>query len=361
MRASNPKIEPATIGSNTIKSPSKRLLVKQLFSPRAKLRTAATLPDRQASQTGSSTSTLNLRRFSTDSVFSSNISTIGRRLSRDPSFLSNSPPDINSRRSSYLDVVNTMGTLSKTAKSPVLSIENISDCSLSDNRIEMVRKLSDVETIGRKLATLSVDNDLVRRKSDIVISNNKLGSDLAQLAAKSVQNISEAEKRPDEIQLSVTKVVGDDLKKRSKSTIQELQNRLTSGKSNPQIRIEIEDTTKPPVPAKPKKFKQRHKSLSEQQSNKHKKLPSQSQSLDSTKAGGDKTKPPSLASVLRCKEHDLPPAPPPPNCSPRNSNGKSPLERLSKDELVLLWRSSESELRSHLLKALRDKEVDDPP
>ncbi|KAJ9601165.1 hypothetical protein L9F63_000685, partial [Diploptera punctata] len=55
---------------------------------------------------------------------------------------------------------------------------------------------------------------------------------------------------------------------------------------------------------------------------------------------------------------DIPPPPPPPNCQPRNgSNGESPLDRLNKEELVALWRSSESELRSHLLRAIRAKEV----
>jgi hypothetical protein len=59
---------------------------------------------------------------------------------------------------------------------------------------------------------------------------------------------------------------------------------------------------------------------------------------------------------------DIPPPPPPPFCHPRNgSNGESPLDRLNKEELVALWRSSESELRSHLLRAIRAKEVNDPP
>ncbi|GLH10809.1 Uncharacterized protein GBIM_15694 [Gryllus bimaculatus] len=61
---------------------------------------------------------------------------------------------------------------------------------------------------------------------------------------------------------------------------------------------------------------------------------------------------------------DIPPPPPPPCCNPRNgttADGNSPLERLEREELVALWRSSESELRSHLLKAIRAKEVTDPP
>ncbi|KDR14507.1 hypothetical protein L798_10208 [Zootermopsis nevadensis] len=56
---------------------------------------------------------------------------------------------------------------------------------------------------------------------------------------------------------------------------------------------------------------------------------------------------------------DIPPPPPPPFCHSRN--GESPLERLNKEELVALWRSSESELRSNLLRAIRAKEVTDPP
>jgi len=59
---------------------------------------------------------------------------------------------------------------------------------------------------------------------------------------------------------------------------------------------------------------------------------------------------------------DIPPPPPPPFCQPRiGGNGVSPLDRLNKEELVALWRSSESELRSLLLRAIRAKEVTDPP
>ncbi|KAG5880563.1 hypothetical protein JTB14_009934 [Gonioctena quinquepunctata] len=109
--------------------------------------------------------------------------------------------------------------------------------------------------------------------------------------------------------------------------------------------------------------KTRHQSLGEAtllpnlEQKKRNRLPEQSKSLDSNSSTPrDKSR-----SRSRIGEEDLPPAPPPPNCSPRNSNGRSPLERLSKDELVLLWRSSESELRSHLLKALRDKEEPSDP
>ncbi|XP_063230536.1 uncharacterized protein LOC134535392 [Bacillus rossius redtenbacheri] len=57
----------------------------------------------------------------------------------------------------------------------------------------------------------------------------------------------------------------------------------------------------------------------------------------------------------------VPPPPPPPSCSPREPAAPSPLARLSKDELLELWRSSETELRSLLLRAIRAKDVDDPP
>lgn len=56
--------------------------------------------------------------FSTDSVFNSETpadrsASIGRRLSKDAStFLNTSPPDINSRRSSYLDIISTGSKLS---------------------------------------------------------------------------------------------------------------------------------------------------------------------------------------------------------------------------------------------------------
>nr|CAD7589790.1 unnamed protein product [Timema genevievae] len=61
----------------------------------------------------------------------------------------------------------------------------------------------------------------------------------------------------------------------------------------------------------------------------------------------------------------IPPAPPPPSCNPKhpspNGSKDSPLERLNREELVELWRSSESELRSLLLRAIQTKEVTDPP
>lgn len=99
------------------------------------------------------------------------------------------------------------------------------------------------------------------------------------------------------------------------------------------------------------------KSTAAAESSKRNKLAEPSRSLDS-----NPPKETSKVKSSKCRDHmELPPAPPPPNCSPRNSNGKSPLERLSKEELVNLWRSSESELRSHLLKAIRDKEDDTDP
>ncbi|XP_044743459.1 uncharacterized protein LOC123305723 isoform X2 [Chrysoperla carnea] len=305
-RRSNPKID--TTSPNIIKSPAKRLFVKQLFSPRAKMKQSK------------SSSTLNVRRFSTDSVLSNTFNTstaVGRRLSRDPSFLQSSPPDINSRRSSYLDVVG--GQKLSAVKSPVLSIENISDCSLSDNPMDMVRKLSDVESIGRKLATLPkytnkstlnvLDNDLIRRKSDIILSsNNKFGStEIVPIeTAKSVHNIPDSttsKQDHDEIQLSVAKTLSnDEIMRRNQMTIQQLQNKLKTPKpstsqpqknnqTNPHIRIEIEDTSKPPsgpppLAPKPKKIKQRHRSLGDhhntQNQNKHQKLEGHSQSLDSS-------------------------------------------------------------------------------
>ncbi|ERL89529.1 hypothetical protein D910_06895 [Dendroctonus ponderosae] len=42
-------------------------------------------------------------------------------------------------------------------------------------------------------------------------------------------------------------------------------------------------------------------------------------------------------------------------------SSRSPLACLSKEELVKLWTSSESELRCHLLKAIRDKEEPSDP
>ncbi|XP_017780096.1 PREDICTED: uncharacterized protein LOC108565254 [Nicrophorus vespilloides] len=362
MRTS-PKLE------NTAKSPT---YFKPLFSPRS-------------NNKAKSSTSLNVRRFSTDSVFNSQTlkldrNAVGRRLSKDASsFLSTSPPDINSRRSSYLDIVTT-GSSKLQGKSPVLSIENVSDL----NTIE--RKLSDSESIGRKLATLPKYREpfdknrlqpqlsLTIGKSDETLSKSEKTDNLTQ--ARSYQDILEPMQSSNSITVNCepkSNLSDDEIARRNKLTIEQLNTQIVSKKSkpapirnaNPHIRIQVEDTstnnTTKDTTSNTKTVKaktKRHQSLSDTkhpEPARRSKLTEHSRSLDSNPTSNSKSRSP------RCKEHILPPAPPPPNCSPRNSNGKSPLERLSKDELVLLWRSSESELRSHLLKAIRDKEVSDPP
>ncbi|XP_056634899.1 uncharacterized protein LOC130443981 [Diorhabda sublineata] len=354
---------------NKMKSPT-TYLSKQLFSPRSKNKTK-------------SSSNLNVRRFSSDSVFNSHSlnnkdysTAVGRRLSKDASaFLSSSPPDINSRRSSYLDIISSGSKLA--GKSPILSIENLSDCSKYS---EPMRKLSDSESIGKKLATLpryqeSVDkhrllqpqHSLTLGKSDETLSKSLIPENVTQ--ARSYNNVSQTGVN------EKNNLSDDEIARRNKKTIDQLQSVIVNKprpplkrstdnnpkqNANPQIRIQVEDTSKNEASHPPlvRKSKTRHQSFSDStgltETSKRNKLTEQSKSLDSGNPVTSDRKKPRQRSKSR--EDDLPPAPPPPNCSPRNSNGRSPLERLSKDELVLLWRSSESELRSHLLKALRDKE-----
>ncbi|XP_060529353.1 uncharacterized protein LOC132703854 [Cylas formicarius] len=355
-----------------IKSPT-TLFNKQIFSPRSKKAKSSTA--------------LNVRRFSSDSVFNSTTlrldpsASIGRRLSKDAStFLSSSPPDINSRRSSYLDIISSSSKLS--GKSPILSIENISDCG-STRSAEPLRKLSDSESIGRKLATLpryqeTVDKHRLQPQYSLTIGKSDetlTATDQPVSSAKSFNGIDKLDHK--------SNLSDDEIARRNKETINQLQVQLQGSKgkksnsdnnktvcnTNPQIRIEVaeEDAdkveTKRKNPPLSRKHKTRHQSLGESTQNsgssdapRRNKLQEQSKSLDS-----GSTKPGRPRSRSRHAEEDLPPAPPPPNCSPRNSNGKSPLERLSKEELVRLWRSSESELRSHLLKAIRDKEEPSDP
>ncbi|XP_068898087.1 uncharacterized protein [Tenebrio molitor] len=338
---SSPKAE-----TQKIKSPT-MIFNKPLFSPRSKNKAR-------------SSTALNVRRFSTDSVFNSqpvkfdHSTAVGRRLSKDASsFLTSSPPDINSRRSSYLDIISSGNKLS--GKSPVLSIENVSDSSSRSN--EPLRKLSDSESIGRKLATLPKYREPVERhrlqpqysltlgKSDETLTKSDKSQQNQVSAAKSFNDVSEA-----------SNISDDEIARRNRLTIEQLQVQLSKKRpdnnakmqnTNPQIRIQVEDTTREPV--RSRRIKTRHQSLGDSvqapEPAKRNKLGEQSRSLDGNPGKSRKK-----------RDAELPPAPPPPNCSPRNSNGRSPLERLSKDELVLLWRSSESELRSHLLKAIRDKE-----
>ncbi|KAF5303393.1 hypothetical protein FQA39_LY09984 [Lamprigera yunnana] len=380
------RTSPKTETIPKVKSPALHF-TKQLFSPRTKNKTK-------------SSTALNVRRFSTDSVFSSQTlkpdrsTIVGRRLSKDASsFLSSSPPDINSRRSSYLDIISSGSKLA--GKSPVLSIENVSECSSKSN--ELPRKLSDSESIGRKLATLPKYTETASRhklhpqysltigKSEQSLHKPEVGQKLGESPyklTKSYHNISDSEHETSRTSMQSSdqhknNLSDDEIARRNKLTIDQLQLQLNlktnnslkvpvkrsqsnNSKPNNPPRIQVEDTSKPPVATR--KLKTRHQSLGENtktpadRSRKRNKLNEHSRSLDS-----NTPKESSRSRSPRCKEHDLPPAPPPPNCSPRNSNGKSPLDRLSKDELVLLWRSSESELRSHLLKAIRDKGSDDPP
>lgn len=262
-----------------------------------------------------------------------------------------------------------------------------------------MRKLSDSESIGKKLATLpkydggfgghkylQPQYSLTLGKSDETLSRSDIGQGSSNqvTAAKSFNNITDSNLSDDEIA------------RRNKMTMEQLQSQINqklktpskalgsnradnnnkNTNNNPMIRIQVEDTTtnttttttttnqkKERHPPLARKSKTRHQSLGDataattsqsETGGKRNRLPEQSRSLDSNNSGS--------RSRSRVHEEQLPPAPPPPNCSPRNSNGRSPLERLSKDELVLLWRSSESELRSHLLKAIRDKEEpSDPP
>ncbi|CAG9860270.1 unnamed protein product [Phyllotreta striolata] len=374
---------PKADNGNKSKSPT-TYFNKQLFSPRSKSR-------------NKSTTNLNVRRFSTDSVFNSTspgkedyCTVVGRRLSKDASaFLSSSPPDINSRRSSYLDIISSGSKLA--GKSPILSIENLSDCSKYS---EPMRKLSDSESIGKKLATLpryqqdSFDKhkllqpqySLTLGRSDEALNSVSKSDTVGQ--TRSFNNIT----RPDLNEKS--NLSDDEIARRNRETIIQLQStairnpkpplkrtkdnnsKPSSSLTNPQIRIQVEDTSEhdtrhPPLSKKPKT---RHESLgdaagpSETNTSKRNRLTDQSRSLDSANPNSSDRRRRRSGSRSKSREEDLPPAPPPPNCSPRNSDGRSPLERLSKDELVLLWRSSESELRSHLLKALRDKEdAAEPP
>lgn len=277
------RTSPKVDNTPKIKSPN-MYFNKQLFSPRSKNK-------------AKSSSNLNVRRFSSDGAFNSQTmkpdrsTVIGRRLSKDASaFLSSSPPDINSRRSSYLDIISTGSKLA--GKSPVLSIENVSDASSRSN--EPIRKLSDSESIGRKLATLpkyssqSFDKQRLQpqyslnlgKSDDALNKSDKLCEEV--VTAKSCQNLPEASNAnpnlmvPPEEQKS--NLSDDEIARRNKQTIDQLQNQLvkkskfknrsessngkfnTSSSGNPSIRIQIEDTSKPPT-TREKKHKTRHQSI----------------------------------------------------------------------------------------------------
>lgn len=276
MRTS-PKLE----GQSKIKSPTP-LFGKPLFSPRSRARAT--------SQTA-----LNVRRFSTDSVFNSQTlkidrsSAIGRRLSKDATFLNSSPPDINSRRSSYLDMINSSQKLS--GKSPVLSIENVSQASKEVEKLDIVRKYSDAESIGRKLATLPKYKDGINTnrlhpgdrlnlgKSDETLSKSEgygeslQTNEIAQ--AKSYQNILDGSKGDLEIDDSACGTLNltaeqkanlsdDEIARRNKQTIEQLRCQLNIKIESikPQIKRTTSNTTTMPS----------HPSIRIEDTSKHEKL-----------------------------------------------------------------------------------------
>ncbi|KAI8428997.1 hypothetical protein MSG28_007586 [Choristoneura fumiferana] len=63
--------------------------------------------------------------------------------------------------------------------------------------------------------------------------------------------------------------------------------------------------------------------------------------------------------ILVSEENDVPPAPPYPRVSP--IGGRSELSRLSEEELIRLWRSSEREVRESLLAALQERRANLDP
>ncbi|KAG5880565.1 hypothetical protein JTB14_009935 [Gonioctena quinquepunctata] len=216
---------PKTDSGGKIRSPTS-YFNKQLFSPRVKNKAKSSMA-------------LNVRRFSTDSVFNSQTfkpdrsSVVGRRLSKDASaFLSSSPPDINSRRSSALDMLSTGSKIA--GKSPILSIENLSDCSKYS---EPMRKLSDSESIGKKLATLPryqepIDKhrlqpqySLTLGKSDETLCSS--GKSDLLTTARSFNNVSGTN---NDIKNNLS---DDEMARRNKQTIEELQGRFTRNPKPP--------------------------------------------------------------------------------------------------------------------------------
>lgn len=111
-----------------------------------------------------------------------------------------------------------------TGKSPILSIENISDCG-STKSTELIRKLSDCESIGKKLATLpkyqgSFDKtrlqpqySLTLGKSDETLSNTEKPQPIA--AAKSFNSIDNLDQK--------NNLSDDEIARRNKNTISQLQ------------------------------------------------------------------------------------------------------------------------------------------
>uniref|UniRef100_A0AAR5PM94 Uncharacterized protein n=1 Tax=Dendroctonus ponderosae TaxID=77166 RepID=A0AAR5PM94_DENPD len=314
------------------------LFGKQLFSPRSKKAKSSTA--------------LNVRRFSSDGVFNSQTlvtersASIGRRLSKDASaFLSSSPPDINSRRSSYLDIISTGSKLS--GKSPILSIENISDCG-STRSAEPMRKLSDCESIGKKLATLP--------KYQGSFDKTKLQPQYSLNMGRSDETLTSMEKSPVAAANSFDKLdqksnfSDDEIARRNRDTISQLQFQLKKKAKkqrsvdgsrsvlspNPQIRIQVEDTDrierpkpKRNPPLKASRNKLRHRSLGDPtqspscqlEQTRKSRLHEPSRSLDSGTSSSSHSRPRSRSRSRHLEEDDLPPAPPPPKCSPRNSVG----------------------------------------
>lgn len=395
-----------TSSDGKAKSPLKsKLFSKDIFkSPRAKNKKR-----KQSTAASTAAGGLNVRRFSTDSVFSShsmlrfeNTSVaIGRRLSKDTTGLTNSPPDINSRRSSYMDFANF------GSRSPNVSCDSL----------EVGKKLATIPKYKGKHFLESSPSTFGKYNRNRPGLGNVFGQSSDggyPLEARSFQNVSEQNENTKESAEETSNSVDDlhtkpdfpqsELQKKHKKTFEELQEQLNKrgekgslktpvrrcfsqqtdanvGKTHHQIKIQIEDHSSPS--AQEKHMRQRHKSLESEEKEERRQRPrtpecfpkdtkrrTSERSISEQAEFGRDLHPPSgrsrsgSSTDQSCRstcDDILPPAPPYPNVAPRNSGGKSPLERLTRDELVLLWRSSESELRSHLLTALREKESTEPP
>lgn len=162
-----------------------------------------------------------------------------------------------------------------SGKSPVLSIENVSQLTKDVEKLDIVRKYSDAESIGRKLATLPKFNDGINTnrlhpgdrlhmgKSDETLTKSENYNDKLQtgeiIAARSYQNILDGTKKDLEVEenacsnLNLTaaekrNLSDDEIAKRNKSTIEQLRCQLNEKIESikPQIKRTTSNTTTMP-------------------------------------------------------------------------------------------------------------------
>lgn len=322
-----PKLGVVSEDTTSIESLKSPPTLKPKSSPRPKLFSAL----RRDGRSRSNSSVLSIRRFSTDSIFGERMDTIGRRLSRDISY---SPPDLGRRFETFgkgMDA-NKFDTFSGSK-----SNENI--CS------------SKFDTFSGKGASTTLPS------ADVPMKNKKHRTKRPSLNFESYQRDSKssdalAGRAEEKYELPVVKegleppIYQED---RGKAVLKDKMHRELRAKYGPKVRID----ERPPLPKKMNaerlaKHHQRRLSvdLLSESRNARPPIPSPRHNKNDLEAP--------MLSILKTSPSAKP--------KPRSDANQMSFERLSREDLLRLSHSSQSEIHEYLNSTRGgDKRQADPP